>query len=133
MAGWDYTDSGTGGEQFELESISVSPDPPEPGKDLTITIQGKLAQPLQKGAYVELQVKLGLIRLVRKTLDLCAELEKMGVAIPVPAGDFKLVHKVTLPREIPRAKFTIATDAYTVDDEDLFAVAFKVDFATNPF
>jgi ML domain-containing protein len=133
MAGFSYQDAGTGDAQFDLESISVSPDSPEPGHELTWTVRGNLAKPLNAGAYVRVMVKLGLVKLLMKTFDLEEVLRKMGVATPVPAGDFELVHTVTVPKDTPRAKLSISADAYTADEEDLFAVVFKVDFMKHPF
>lgn len=128
MAGWTYVDAGMPEYPFQLRSITVSPDPPEPGKDLEYTIRGQLAAPLAEGAYVDVQVRLGLVKLLTRRLDLCEELRRLGVKTPMPAGDFELVRKVALPREIPQAKFKISANGYTANDEDLFDVNIFVDF-----
>lgn len=74
-----------------MKSIGLTPDPPKPGEDLTVTAVG-IAQErievgftivtcspidqvvfLQDGAYADVVVKLGLIKLLTKTFDVCEE------------------------------------------------------------
>jgi hypothetical protein len=78
---------------IQIESIKVSPDPPKPGQDLTVTVKGAAidvievmnslfclrrkvvegARQLKEGAYADVTVKLGLIKLVQKRFDVCEE------------------------------------------------------------
>ena len=58
-------------------------------------------KPIAKGAYVRLQVKWGLIRLIQITADLCDQFRTVDVKCPVEPGEAKLTHDVQLPTEIP--------------------------------
>lgn len=124
----------------------------------------------QEGAYADVSVKLGLIKILQKQFDLCQEayvsvifiMSEMptlislrrnantSVQCPVEKGAYKVVHTVTLPKEIPQgkslslytvvipdaiwsAKFNIGVQGYTVEDDNLFCVNLKVDFMKRPF
>jgi hypothetical protein len=75
----------------------------------------------QDGAYADVTVKLGLVKLLHKRFDICEELSKADAELqcPVEPGQYTITQTVELPREIPRAKFVVQTRAFTVEDEDL--------------
>ncbi|KAG1783867.1 ML domain-containing protein [Suillus placidus] len=135
MEGWSYSDCGSPTDVVQLKSISLSPDPPKPGQDLTITAVGTAQERVEDGAYADVVVKLGLIRLLSKTFDVCEEARNANATIqcPIEQGEYTVVQTVALPKEIPQAKFTVAVKGYTVDDEDMLCLDLKVDFMKNPF
>ncbi|KIO16639.1 hypothetical protein M407DRAFT_85786, partial [Tulasnella calospora MUT 4182] len=48
-----------------IKSIGFSSHPPEPGKDLTTTATGVARETIEDGAYANVAVKLGLVKLLR--------------------------------------------------------------------
>ena len=86
--------SGEPSDAIEITALRVVPDPPEPGKKMTIYAEGSAKQRidvrgyrssrqrlhitnnglLQEGAYADVVVKLGLIKLIQKRFDICQEL-----------------------------------------------------------
>lgn len=108
---WHWTDCGMGLERSSLRhhvftytyspgnptdplrvtSISISPDPPKPGEELTVTVTGEatttieasgrphmpsgkaISLPSQDGAYADVAVKVGRIKILQKEFDLCDE------------------------------------------------------------
>ncbi|KAJ7485925.1 MD-2-related lipid-recognition domain-containing protein [Mycena latifolia] len=129
-AKWEYIDCGLKENVLQLESLTISPDPPVPGKDLTITAKGYARESIEDGAYADVTVKLGLIKLLSKTFDICEEARKANVSIscPVAEGKYVVVQTVVLPKEIPPAKFIVQVRAYTVDDDDMLCLDLEVDF-----
>ncbi|KAG8745928.1 Phosphatidylglycerol/phosphatidylinositol transfer protein [Ceratobasidium sp. 414] len=78
MNGWSYVDCGLPTDPVQIESIQISPDPPQPGKDLTVTVKWYAADRIEasttgEGAYTDVTVKLGLIKILQKQFDLCEE------------------------------------------------------------
>ncbi|KAN0128413.1 ML domain containing protein [Lactarius tabidus] len=133
--GWSYEDCGLPTDPIQVDSISVSPDPPKPGQDLTVTVNAHAQEQVEEGAYADVSVKLGLIKILQKQFDLCEEARNANTSVqcPVKQGKYEVVHTVALPKEIPQAKFNIDVHGYTVDDDDLFCVKLKVDFMRRPF
>ncbi|CUA69656.1 Phosphatidylglycerol/phosphatidylinositol transfer protein [Rhizoctonia solani] len=127
---WGWTDCGLPSDGVSIKSIEVTPDPPKPGQDLTVKVVATSSKEIQEGAYADVVVKLGLIKLLQKKFDICEEARNANATIqcPVGKGDHEVVQTVALPREIPRAKFTVDVKAYDADEEDLACVKLNVDF-----
>lgn len=138
MTSWSYENVGSETDALQIESITITPDPPRPGAELKGVIKGVVTREVIDGAFADVTVKLGLIKLVHKQFDLFAELKKEGSpwsltadsgnGAPVAPGQVELRFEGSLPREIPRAKFTINVRAFTADEEDLAGLDIKVDF-----
>ncbi|GMK59012.1 hypothetical protein CspeluHIS016_0700270 [Cutaneotrichosporon spelunceum] len=134
FASWRYVDCGLPTDPLQIESIKLSPDPPKPGKELEVKVQASALEQIEEGAYADVTVKLGLIKLVQKQFDLCEEARKANASVqcPVKEGPYTVVQKVDLPKEIPKAKFVVNIRAYTVDDDDLACLDLVVDFMEPP-
>ncbi|CAE6539519.1 unnamed protein product [Rhizoctonia solani] len=127
---WSWTDCGLPSDGVQIKSIEVTPDPPKPGQDLTVKVIATSEKEITEGAYADVTVKLGLIKLLQKKFDICEEARNANATIqcPVGKGDHEVVQTVALPREIPRAKFTVDVRGYDANDEDLVCVKLNVDF-----
>ncbi|KAH7911964.1 ML domain-containing protein [Hygrophoropsis aurantiaca] len=127
---WSYANCGLPSDPIQIHSISVSPDPPKPGQDLTVKVVGEATEVVEEGAYADVVVKLGLIKLLQRRFDVCEEARSANASVqcPVTKGEYTVEHTVALPKEIPRAKFTVGVRGYTADDDDLVCLDLKVDF-----
>jgi hypothetical protein len=68
---------------------------------LIISATGTLLDRVEKGATVNLEVKWGLITLIKQTVDLCDELENVDLSCPLEKGKMVLKKEVELPKQIP--------------------------------
>lgn len=110
-----------------IDSVDLSPNPPEAyvlpahalaflrapvpfssltanpssGQELIITASGTVSKPILEGAYVNLQVKYGLIRLISTTADLCEQIGNVDLECPIEKGPLAITKSVELPNEIP--------------------------------
>ena len=106
------------------------------GSTLTIEAVGNLLEDVDEGAYVVLQVKYGLIRLVNTEADLCEQVSNVDLTCPIKKGKTTIVKDVELPKEIPpvsthlipstlvyhilmivKGTYTVFADAYTARPE----------------
>ncbi|KAL7004969.1 Phosphatidylglycerol/phosphatidylinositol transfer protein [Cystobasidiomycetes sp. EMM_F5] len=71
---WTFVDCGDVSDAIEIKSLRVVPDPPQPGKKMTIYADGTAKQRIDEGAYADVVVKLGLIKIIQKRFDVCEEL-----------------------------------------------------------
>ena len=71
------------------------------GEVLTIEAQGNFTKKVEEGAYVELSIKYGLIRIINTSVDLCQQLKEIDEECPVE-GPKTITKSVQLPKEIPR-------------------------------
>jgi len=113
-----------------LEKVDLNPNPPLKGTTLTITAVGTLLEDVKEGAYVVLQVKYGLIRLVNTEADLCEQVSNVDMTCPVKKGLTKIKKDVELPKEIPPGTYTVFADVYTARPESKKIICLE---ATVPF
>ncbi|MET9672425.1 ML domain-containing protein [Streptomyces sp. NPDC006482] len=143
MTNWSYTNVGLPTDPLQIETVTVTPDPPKPGSEVKLTVKGTAQEAIEDGAFFDVTVKLGLIKLLQKRFDLFQELRNGSpddgwsanpdpAGGPIKPGDLELTFTLQLPREIPRAKFTLNARGYTAGDDDLAAVDIHVDFLTIP-
>ncbi|KAJ5087647.1 Phosphatidylglycerol/phosphatidylinositol transfer protein [Penicillium angulare] len=104
---------------LQIDNVDLDPNPPAAGKTLTITASGTFNQRIEKGAYVNLEVKYGLISLVKQTVDLCEQLGNVDLECPLEKGPMVLTKDVDLPGFIPKGTFTVFADVYTNADEQV--------------
>ncbi|GAV52230.1 hypothetical protein ZYGR_0AG02210 [Zygosaccharomyces rouxii] len=116
---------------LEIESVELSPNPPQKGHNLTILASGQLHKELVDGAYVDVEVRLGYIRLLYNTYDLCEQLEEHDVddlKCPVKPGTYTLKKEVSIPAEVPPGRYVFVVRAYTYDDELISCITGEVLF-----
>lgn len=107
-------------QNLEISAVDLAPNPPVRGKNLTISAVGTLHETIEQGAYVNVEVRLGYIKLLTQTYDLCETLEENNVdnlTCPLKAGLYSVVKEVEIPAEVPPGKYVVLARAYNVDDE----------------
>ncbi|KAJ7039952.1 ML domain-containing protein [Mycena alexandri] len=130
---WGWESCGEPTDPVQIKSISVSPDPPKIGADLTVTVDLQVVETIEEGATADVLVKVGRIKLLQQTFDLCDEARKANatVSCPVEPGLYSIVQTVALPKEVPKLKYVINVQGYTKDEEPLTCVDLTVQF--RPF
>ena len=90
--------------KFAIRLVQGQPsiaDASRSGKTLTIEAKGNFTKRVEQGAYIQLTVKYGLIRLISQRADLCEQM-KNAVDEECPlVGEKTITKDVDLPKEIP--------------------------------
>ncbi|KAF7349891.1 ML domain-containing protein [Mycena venus] len=130
---WGYEDCGLLSDPVQIKSISISPDPPKIGANLTVTVDLDVVETIEEGATADVLVKVGRIKLLQKTFDICEEARNANatVSCPVQPGAYSIVQTVALPKEVPKLKYVINVRGYTVDEDAMACVDLTVQF--KPF
>lgn len=76
------------------------------GAILTIEAVGTFTEDVEQGAYVNLQVKYGLIRLVNTKADVCEQVKNVDLECPIKKGKTVITKDIQLPKEIPPVSHT---------------------------
>lgn len=113
---------------LDLKSVVVTPNPPVKGQNLTFTAVGLLAEDVDDGAYVEVDVRYGFIRLIHQTFDLCEEITKVDMECPIKKGKQVITKEVEIPEEVPPGKYIVNAKAYTKDDHFITCLSATVEF-----
>ncbi|RHZ55070.1 ML domain-containing protein [Aspergillus thermomutatus] len=121
------------GNILEIESVDLFPNPPLPGQTLTINAKGNLKDRVEEGAYVALEVKYGLITLIKQTADLCEQIKNVDLECPLEKGEMTLTKQVDLPSHIPPGKYNVHADVYTKDGKKITCLdARNIEFKLKP-
>ncbi|KAI5463157.1 ML domain-containing protein [Mariannaea sp. PMI_226] len=121
------------GDVVWIERVDLAPNPPQPGQELLIKASGTVKQTIEKGAYVKIIVKYGLIQLLSTTADLCDEITNVDLECPIKDGLLQIVKSVDIPREIPPGTYTVQADAFTADDLPITCLTASVTFGRTSF
>lgn len=113
---------------LDIEYIKVDPNPPEKGKNLTIEASGTLKKQVDEGAFVEVDVRYGYIRLVNEKFDLCEQIEHVDMECPLEKGPQTIKKVVELPNEVPPGRYLVNARAFTKEEELITCLSATVDF-----
>jgi len=72
-----------------------------------------LSEDVGPGAYVVLQVKYGLIRLINQEADLCEQVANVDLECPIKKGKTTITKDVDLPKEIPPVRLFLTLHSRT--------------------
>ncbi|KAF9893818.1 Phosphatidylglycerol/phosphatidylinositol transfer protein [Aspergillus nanangensis] len=121
------------GDILQIKSVDLSPNPPVPGQTLNIKASGTLRETIEDGAKVLLEVKYGLITLIKQEADLCEQITNVDLECPLEKGDMVLEKQVDLPQHIPPGKYTVHADVLSKDNKRVTCldgrnIEFKMNF-----
>ncbi|CDK28889.1 unnamed protein product [Kuraishia capsulata CBS 1993] len=114
-----------------LKELVMTPNPPERGANLTISGTGFLKETVDDGAYVDVDVSYGYIKLLHQTFDLCEEVSEVDLKCPVKAGAYEITKEVEIPAQVPPGKYVVYARAYTKDDDLIACITGSVEFTPN--
>ncbi|RKP01890.1 hypothetical protein CXG81DRAFT_4508, partial [Caulochytrium protostelioides] len=120
--GSGLTFCGSQNDVFQPHNVTLRPDPPKRGANLTVVVNGVLSKDVVDGATAHLQVRLGLIRLVNQQLDVCEEVKKIGEQCPFKKGPLHIEATVEIPWQVPPGRYLVDVTGKTVDGDDLTCV-----------
>ncbi|KAK9370986.1 ML domain-containing protein [Lipomyces kononenkoae] len=116
---------------LDIKYLKIDPNPPLKGAELYIEGEGYLAEQINDGSFVELEVRYGFIRLVKETIDLCEQLANADRPCPLEKGTIKFSKTVELPNEIPPGKYNVIARAYKEDYQMIACLTASVEFPRN--
>lgn len=118
---------------MRVQDMTLTPDFPEPGKEVRLEIAGDMREAVDLGtAYMYVTVKLGPVTLIRKSGEAAELLRDLGIEFGngdfLPSGPVTLTATWDVPREIPDADFRMRMHAMAGDDRDIFLWRGHFDF-----
>lgn len=112
-----------------IDYVDLSPNPPVPGQMLNITAAGTFSKDVEAGATVFLQVKYGLITLIKQEADLCDQIGNVDLTCPLKKGDMTLTKSVEIPKQVPKGKYSVMADVKNADGEAVTCMMSEIVFS----
>lgn len=100
-----WSNCGTGSDVFQVGSLTLTPDPPVTGQQISVATSGQLSEQITGGQIV-LDLRYDWVVPVKKTVDLCDTLKQIGKSCPLPAGPLSISVAQQIPGAIPRGKLS---------------------------
>ncbi|KAJ1333690.1 Phosphatidylglycerol/phosphatidylinositol transfer protein [Microdochium nivale] len=111
-----------------IDNVDLAPNPPEAGSELLIKAKGTVLERIEQGAYVQLVVKYGLIRLISTTADFCEQLGNVDLKCPIEKGALEVTKSVEIPKEVPPGTYHVNAQVFNADDKPITCLQATVKF-----
>jgi hypothetical protein len=112
-----------------ITNVDLTPNPPVPGSTLNITASGTFSKDVDPGATLFLQVKYGLITLIKHEADMCDQIGNVDLTCPLKEGKMDLIKSVKIPKQVPKGKYSVIADVKSVDGEPVTCMMSEVVFS----
>jgi len=111
-----------------IDQVDLDPNPPLAGHDLEFRAHGYVKKPIKQGAYANVTIKYGVIKLLTTQLNLCDQMQNVNVTCPIEKGPLEIAKTVHLPGEIPPGRYTVHVAVHNNDDESITCLDATVSF-----
>ncbi|KAG2199247.1 hypothetical protein INT47_010622 [Mucor saturninus] len=101
------TNCGDASDILTIDYVTLSPDPPVKGEELTIDFKGYLSETVPNGTTVQVIVKYGVVKLIQKTFDFCEKIEEVDEKCPIPQGELSFT----------KGKYTVHAEVKTPEEK----------------
>lgn len=134
MATWNWSDAGGPDDLMVIRSVEMRPDPPADPRHTQIVINADVRQALTDGAYLDVTVKLGRVKLVAHTFDLLKELQADGSVSEwqhyIAPGPVTLAFPPlrSLLGDAREGRYVVLVNAHAAEDELMASVYVTIDF-----
>ncbi|KJZ77978.1 hypothetical protein HIM_02615 [Hirsutella minnesotensis 3608] len=120
-------------DYLEIDSVNLIPNPPQIGGSLLINAAGTVKKTIEKGAKVDLFVKLGFIQIVHQQIDLCDQVAEVDLKCPIKPGKLIITKTVTIPPVAPPGRYLVQADVTSRDDEPITCMNATVELTRPAF
>lgn len=111
-----------------ITRVDLTPSTPQRGQNLTVDAEGTVKEKIEEGAYVLLDVKWGMIKLIHQKVDFCEQLKEVNETCPLEKGVMKVYKEVAIPSQVPPGTFDVHAEVFTKDDVRITCITAKVTF-----
>lgn len=123
---------------LDITSLLITPNPPVRGAPMVLQAAGHISDVIPEGSYVDVDLRLGYIKLLTQRLDLCAILadharDDPDMQCPVQPGDHKFSQTIDVPNEVPPGRYDVIAKAYTKDGVLVTCLSGSINFPNNFF
>jgi len=108
-----WTNCGSSSDDLQIDTVAISPDPPQIGKTLTIIATGTLSTSVTSGSVFVSIIYDGFLPVLNNTFSLCTLAQQLGIKCPLAQGPVGIKVSQMIPALAPSGSYTgkiLATD-----------------------
>jgi hypothetical protein len=96
--------------------LYLTPETPARGQTLQIDASVLLKQTVPEGR-IDVLVKMGVVQILKRSFDLCEEIQRVDMQCPLQQGNVTLVRDVEIPGEVPPGNFFVQAKVFTTEEK----------------
>ncbi|KAF9939274.1 hypothetical protein BGZ65_011004 [Modicella reniformis] len=124
-----FSSCGSATDDFQLSSVSYTPNPPKVGQNVCITLQGTLSNAVTQGATIRTTATYWGMNVYDQTTDLCTALAGSATPCPIATSVSAVTHCVDVPSNVPAGvALTLKAVATNVGNTRLFCISGPLTF-----
>jgi hypothetical protein len=100
------------GDIMKVDSVSLVPDPPAKGSNLSVIITGDLQKDLLQDAFLMVRMQKGPFKFPQIKMGVC---DYVSSGCPIEKGERSIEMKFEIPRVIPGGTYEIETELFNPD------------------
>jgi len=112
-------------DTLTINSVTINPDPPVKGDNVTVGVYGSLTESIT-GGNVTILIKYGIIYIVDETQNIC--LADPEVGCPINAGNVAIKQTVLVPATIPAGSYDAGVVGVDENENQIFCVNVTLNF-----
>lgn len=122
-----WTNCGKAGDPVKINKVTITPDPPEKGKSLTVDANITLSEEVTKGD-IKLTIKYGIIPIISMDLQLCDEVKAIGLQCPLEPKTYDGKLSVDIPSAIPGGHYSGNVEVTDQNGKELSCIDLDLHF-----
>ncbi|KAK3826022.1 MAG: hypothetical protein J3Q66DRAFT_113253 [Benniella sp.] len=125
-----FSSCGSSTDDFQLSTVSYTPNPPKVGQSVCITLKGTLSKQVTQGASIRTTATFWGINVYDQTTDLCAALSNSTNPCPIATTVNTVTHCVDVPSNVPAGvSLTLKAVATNNGGSRLFCISGPLTFS----
>jgi len=119
---YPYKNCGGPSDHFSNIKVSVSPNPPVIGQNLTVVASGNTDE-VVNGGTVLIDLTFDGIELLNTTFNLCTLIQTLAVPCPLQKGFHQFTVVQPLPSEVPAGDYIATVNAWDQNGQELMCIS----------
>ena len=115
---------------FQVTDVAIEPYPLRTGSNVVVKTTGMLQKELTTGSKMTLVAKLGFIKIIDETYDLCVMQEAQG-GCPIKAGNTTINFERMISDKYPNANINMEMKVYDAENNVALCMNGKLSIVKN--
>jgi len=117
-----WKNCGTSNDHVDINSIVVTPYPPQVGNNITVTAMGTSNEMIVSGS-VNVELSFDMVVLLNQSFDLCSLISSFNIKCPIGKGPLAFKVDQNLPSDLPTGDYTAIVTGEDQANQELFCLS----------
>ncbi|GAM18885.1 hypothetical protein SAMD00019534_020600, partial [Acytostelium subglobosum LB1] len=119
-----WSSCGSPTDHFQIQNVTITPDPPVAGQSLNVTASGYLDEDVV-GGYAHILIKYGIIPIIVDNQDLCS-FPKSPYHCPIISGEYERSVVGVIPADAPPGQYFGNISFTDMNNQEIACILFNI-------